>query len=304
MGFVTVRDEGEEHYDWHIRPGGGRPFDVLSVLQDFVDGGEYTVDGSDVLGALEGRIDTDWGDTNLSPYLNTDSDALDLRTAGAVNKVKAVGNESRRPLQLDGAMVRALAPGYYEHATSDEVRRKIRYLGSAVLDDEDPDPRAARLYETLRAHADLEDADEDPEVAIRFRQFGRPEDDDADWLADYPFDSPPLLLGAFDKQYAEFAVLVDVEYRNLDVGSPDVLAQAFASELVGYLAAALYDDYTAFTTNASHATRETHVVEKADPSGASDPAVSPQIPFYDSAVTVDADANHVQLAALYQRDKN
>ena len=129
MGFVTVRDKGEEHYDWHIRPGGGRPFDVLSVLVDFVDDGEFTVDGSDVLGALEDRIETDWGDTNLSPYLNTDSDALDLRTAGALNKVKTVGNQSRRPLQLDAAMVRTLAPGYYEHATSDDVRRRICYLG-------------------------------------------------------------------------------------------------------------------------------------------------------------------------------
>jgi len=304
MGFVTVRDEGEEHYDWHIRPGGGRPFDVLSVLVDFVDDGEFTVDGSDVLGALEDRIDTDWGDTNLSPYLNTDSDALDLRTAGAVNKVKAVGNESRRPLQLDGAMVRTLAPGYYEHATSMDVRRRTRYLGSAVLDDEDPDPRAARLYAKLRSHADLEDGAEDPAIAIEFRQFGRPADADADWLADYPFDSPPLLLGAFEKQYAEFAVLVDVEYKNLDVHSADALAEAFETELVGYLAAALYDDYAAFTTDASHATRETHVTENADPSGASDPAVGPQIPFYDSAVTVDEDANHVQLAALYQRDKN
>jgi hypothetical protein len=304
MGFVTVRDEGEEHYDWHIRPGGGRPFDVLSVLVDFVDDGEFTVDGSDVLAALEDRIDTDWGDTNLSPYLNTESDALDLRTAGALNKVKAVGNESRRPLQLDAGLVRTLAPGYYEHATSDDVRRKIRYLGSAVLDDEDPDPRAARLYAKLLSHADLQDDGEDPEVAIRFRQFGSPDDDDADWLADYPFDSPPLLLGAFNDQYAEFAVLVDVEYRNLDVRSPDELADAFETDLAGYLAAALYDDYTEFTTAASHATREQHVKEKADPTGAADPAVSPQIPFYDSVVTVDADANHVRLAALYQRDKN
>lgn len=304
MGFVTVRDEGEEHYDWHIRPGGGRLFDVLSVLVDFIDDGEFTVDGSDVLGALEDRIETDWGDTNLSPYLNTDSDALDLRTAGAVNKVKAVGNESRRPLQLDGAMVRTLAPGYYEHATSDDVRRKIRYLGSAVLDDEDPDPRAARLYAKLRSYADLEDDADDPEVAIRFRQFGRPEDADADWLGDYPFDSPPLLLGEFDKQYAEFAVLVDVEYRNLDVHSPDALSEAFETELVGYLAAALYDDYAAFTTDASHATRKDHVLKEADPSGADDPAVSARMTFYDSAVTDDEDANHVQLAALYQRVKN
>ncbi|MFC6954825.1 hypothetical protein [Halorubellus litoreus] len=305
MGFVTVRDEGEEYYDWHLRPGGGRPFDVLSVLVDFVDDREFTVDGSDVLGALEDRIDTDWGDTNLSPYLNTDSDALDLRTAGALNKVKAVGNESRRPLQLDGAMIRTLAPGYFEHATSDDVRRKTRYLGSAVLDDEDPDPRAARLYAKLRSHATLEDDAEDPAVAVRFRQFGRPPaDEDADWLADYPFDSPPLLLGEFDKQYVEFAVLADVEYRNLEVDAPDELADAFKSELVGYLAAALYDDYAEFTTEASHATRKDHVRKDADTEGVDDPAVSARMTFYDSVVTVDTDANHVQLAALYQRDKN
>ena len=304
MGFVTVRDEGDEHYDWHIRPGGGRPFDVLSVLVDFVDDGEYTVDGDDVLAALEDRIDTDWGDTNLSPYINTDSDAPDLRTAGAVNKVKAVGNESRRPLQLDAAMIRTLAPGYYEHAASDDVRWKTRYLGSAVLDDEDPDPRAARLYETLRAHATLEDDDEPPAVSITFRQFGRPEDEDADWLEDFPFGSPPLLLGAFDKQYVEFAVLVDVEYRNLAVTDSDALEQVLKSELVGYLAAALYDDYEAFATDASHATREKHLEEEADPSGVDDPAVSPQIPFYDSDVDIDEDAEHIRLAALYQRDKN
>lgn len=303
MGFVTVRGEGDEHYDWHIRPGGGRPFDVLSVLVDFVDAREYTVDGSDVLGALEDRIDTDWGDTNLSPYINTDSDAQDLRTAGAVNKVRAVGNESRRPLQLDSAMTRTLAPGYYEHATSDEVRRKIRYLGSALLDGEDPDPRAARLYAILRSYAALEDEAVAPEVAIRFRQFGRPDDDAGDWLADFPFDSPPLLLGDFDNQYVEFAVLVDVEYRNLEVTDVDALEQRFESELVGYLAAALYDDYGEFTTAASHARREEHVRDEADASGADEPAVSPRMPFYDSTVTVDDDANHVRLAALYQREK-
>jgi len=302
MGFVTVRDEGDEHYDWHLRPGGGRPFDVLTVLVDFLDDGAYTVDGDDILAALEDRIETDWGDTNLSPYINTDSDVSNLRSAGAVNKVKAVGNESRRPLQLDARMIRTLAPGYYEHAASDEVRRMMRYLGSADLDGEDPDPRAARLYAILAANAVSGDESEDPAVKVTFRQFGRP--DDGDWLADYPYDSPPLLLGAFDKQYAEFAVHVDVEYRNLDVARPGALEQAFDDELVDYLAAALYDDYAAFTTEASHATREQHVRQKADASGADDPAVSAQMPFFDSDVAVDRDANHVQLAALYQRERN
>lgn len=304
MGFVTVRDEGDEHYDWHLRPGGGRPFDVLTVLVDFLDKGAYTVDGEDVLAALDDRIDTDWGDTNLSPYINTDSDAQDLRSAGAVNKVKAVGNESRRPLQLDARMIRTLAPGYYEHATSDDVRRMKRYLGSADLDGEDLDPRAARLYAILAANTDVVDESENPEVKVTFRQFGKPDDEDADWLADYPFDSPPLLLGAFGKQYAEFAVLVNIEYRNLDVTGPDALEQAYDAELMDYLAAALYDDFATFTTEASHATREQHVRQKADASGADDPAVSAQMPFFDSEVTVDRDANHVQLAALYQRDKN
>jgi hypothetical protein len=305
MGFVTVRDEGGEHYDWHLRPGGGRPFDVLTVLADFVDDGEYTVDGDNVLAALEDRIETDWSDTNLSPYINTDSDVTDLRSAGAVNKVKAVGNESRRPLQLDPRMVRTLAPGYYEHAGSDEVREMIRYLGSAVLDGEDPDPRAARLYAILAANAKRDDAAETPNsrVNVTVRQFGRPDDEADDWLADYPFDSPPLLLGAFDKQYAEFAVLIDVEYENLEVTDSDALERAYDGELMDYLAAALYDDYGEFSTDASHAAREHHVREEADPSGVSDPAVDPQIPFFDSTVTVDTDAKYVQLAALYQRDK-
>ncbi|WP_435366016.1 hypothetical protein [Haloarchaeobius sp. DYHT-AS-18] len=304
MGFVTVRTEGDEHYDWHLRPRGGRPFDVLTVLVDFLDEGSYTVDGDDVLTALENRIETDWGDTNLSPYINSDTDVIDLRSAGAVNKVKAVGNESRRPLQLDARMIRTLAPGYYKHAGSDEVRRMIRYLGSADLDGEDLDPRAARLYAILAANADVVDEADDPAVKVAFRQFGSPDDEDGDWLADYPFDSPPLLLGSFGKQYAEFAVLIDIEYQNLEVTHPEALEQAFDDELMDYLAAALYDDYATFTTAASHATRERHVRQQADASGASDPAVSAQMPFFDSIVTVDRDANHIQLAALYQRDKN
>ncbi|ELY35569.1 hypothetical protein C496_23371 [Natronorubrum tibetense GA33] len=304
MGFVTVRDEGDEHYDWHLRPGGGRPFDVLTVLVDFLDDGGYTVDSNDVLAALEERIDTDWGDTNLSPYINSDSDVSDLRSAGAVNKVKAVGNESRRPLQLDAPMIRTLAPGYYEHAASDEVRRMMRYLGSADLDGEDLDPRAARLYVILAANADVVDESEYPEVKVTFRQFGRPDDADDDWLADYPFDSPPLLLGAFEKQYAEFAILIDIDYRNLEVAKPEALERAYNDELMDYLAAALYDDYATFTTEASHATREQHVRQQADASGASDPAVSAQMPFFDSIVTLDRNSNHVQLAALYQREKN
>lgn len=305
MGFVTVRDEGDEHYDWHLRPGGGRPFDVLTVLGDFVDDGEYTVDGNDILTALKEQIETGWDDTNLSPYINTDSDVTDLRSAGAVNKVKAVGNESRRPLQLGPPMVRTIAPGYYEHAGSDEVREMIRYLGSAVLDGEDPDPRAARLYATLAANAERDDAADaaDPAVDVRIRQFGQPEGEGDDWLADFPFGSPPLLLGAFDKQYAEFAVLIDVEYRNLEVTDADALEQAYNGELMDYIAAALYDDYAEFTTAASHAEREHHVRETADPSGVSEPAIDPQIPFFDSKVAVDTDAKHVQLAALYQRDK-
>lgn len=305
MGFVTVREEGDEHYDWHLRPGGGRPFDILTVLVDFVDDDEYTVDGDDILAALEDRIETDWGDTNLSPYINTDSDVTDVRSAGAVNKVKAVGDESRRPLQVGSPMVRTLAPGYYEHAGSDEVRDMIRYLGSAVLDGEGPDPRAARLYASLAANAERDGAtdDADPAVRVSIRQFGRPEDETADWLADYPFDSPPLLLGAFDNQYDEFAVLIDVEYRNLEVTDVDALEEAYDGELMGYIAAALYDDYAKFTMEASHAECEHHVRETADSSGVSEPAIDPQMPFFDSTVTVDTDAKHVQLAALYQRDK-
>lgn len=303
MGFVTVREEGDVHYDRALRPRGGRPFDVLTVLVEFLDDGTYTVDVDDVLAALDERIDTDWGDTNLSPYLNTGSDAQDLRSPGALNKVKAVGNESRRPLQLDGRMVRTLAPGHYEYATIDEVRRRKRYLGSADLDGEDLDPRAARLYAMLRDHTSHEDDEADPEVAITFRKFGSPDDADADWLADYPYDSL-LLLGNFSKQFAEFAVLADVEYRNLDVDSTDDLEQAFGEELRNYIAAALYDDYDDFTTAASDAERAEHVRNEADTSGIDEPAINARMPFFDSDVDIDEGEKRVRLAALYQRATN
>lgn len=303
MGFVTVGNAGLNHYDRALRPNRGRPIQILDTLVEFLNGGETTIEIDELVERLNKNYNFDWDKSNLSPYLNSGNDVRDLRSAGAVNKMKAFDDSSRKPLQVHEGIVRTLSPGYYKNAMADIIVNIKRYLGAVAEEGGDTDPRAAWLYARLREWTEKVEEDRDPEVDIDIRQFGRPEEDRG-WVDDFAFGKPPLLLGDFSKQFVEFAILIDIDYRNLRVTNESQLREALSAEIMDYYAAALHGPYNSFIGAVSSSDRRKHLQEAKKASNPEDPGhVNTRMPFFDWEINPGSDDNRIRISSLYQHEK-
>jgi hypothetical protein len=302
MWFVEIQDGVTEDYHRELAPTlSGRQLEVVDELKQMVEEGILTFDLLD----LAERVDPEWEHNNLREYV------IPLEQSGAVDKVNALDNSAREPVQVHEMVTRNVSHEYVDLSEHPEVRSVINYQWSAfqqsnsessAAPDAALDPRKAWLYARARGFMNIKTKTLNPRVRITVRQVATPDKDETSWQEDFVFSE--FLLpdtGSYKRRFDEYAILIDFEYDNLEVIEKQYLEDALEEELINYHGASLYHDELAIAS-ADAGTPEEHLREETT-SETLDGHVPPRVrmPWFDYDVTVREDEQLIRIASLYQR---
>lgn len=299
--YVEVKQADIGEYTRELAPSfTGRYEDLIRALMGFVNQGTQTVS----LSTLAKQVDPDWNLKIQRQYLK------DIERAGAVDKVRALDNNSREPAQIHKTLLRHLHKDHVAFSKHKEAKYIIDYMWSADQQASDPSsdvtedaqiPRKGWLYGIVRKFAEPPARTINPKFHVEFRQLGRPNHDDPEWQADFDYEDVLFPNQDFYDHIDQYAVLIDIHFEDLEIVRPG-LESRLEEELVNYHAATLHDNEVAIGGVAT-GDPEDYLEKKADPTvpdGHSPPIA--QVPWFDYDATVDADVGTIRLQSLYQQE--
>lgn len=251
MEFVPLNNDGIYYYEKFLEPNRGKAYSLIETLESFCDEGKVIIGIPELRARFDDQHDYD---DNISKLLNPGEDGRDVRSAGALIKLKAHEDISREPLQINEKIVRDLAHGYNPNRDDEIVLNMKRYLGNAYesnidvkgnhpLEGHHPSMAASLCSHILDLSAVKPEGNDDPEVAVNIRNFGRPEEE-SEWIEDYPLKEH--ILDAFSKQYHQLAILIVIRYKNIRITNKSQVRYRLNNFIMEYNGASLHKRYDLF----------------------------------------------------------
>lgn len=312
---IRIDNDGYNTYVRTLRPEGGLIMDVLEVLVEYLDERRYVVDLQELLDRVSAKIDRDWGQNNLTPYIKR------LQAAGAVCKVKLLNGQSE-PLLIDEAMTRELSPTPYNQAREYTGNMK-RFLGSVyeraddLLDSPNPDDWTSEETGTVARMAFIwgrlapqlnRNSDQAMEVGITIHHLGQVDDENASWLDEFPFENL-LLFDRFNDLSSEYAALIDIELRNVTISNSDDIGDSLIEPLLNFHAACLFGgNFLNMAGIMGLSMARDHLLQEPEFDFNNPGHFNTRMPFFDWDVELNlnpqnvASDSHLRVVTLYQNE--
>ncbi|WP_435064185.1 hypothetical protein [Halobaculum sp. EA56] len=299
MGFVQVEPDADQYYDAELGAIlSPKTVEVINQLTDDLDTGQEIFERLSFIK----RVDPDWSYNNFDPHRQK------LEKAAIMADVTPFGDESSNPFEVHESMLKYVGPGLFKISNDPEIEAIIKYQASAHKQANDPDSsveddavdsRKAWLYGVFSEYVERVNDRLDPEVRISIRKWGKPEDNSADWVDDFPY-ADYLAFGRLGG-YSEFAVLVDIEYRHVEPINIEHLEDALEEELIGALATSLYENYSEGGEVSAVDRARKHLTSDETESYDPDSSTMPEGPWLEYDATVHEDEQLVRIVAAYHR---